>query len=125
MGTQAHTTLVNGILARLTVRKGLTLWKLPTGVGRSLYGGRVLKFGIRGGTDIIGIAAPSGTWISIEAKIRYAHSRDTLRPAQRTFRDIIIEHGGIHIVAYTVDEAEQELDRELDRKRDGGYKLRA
>ena len=107
VGFLTHTDLVNRILLKFSVRPDLTLFKLATGVGRSLYGKRVIRFGILGGSDIVGIMKPTGRFVAIEVKI----PPDDLDDDQRTFRDVVLAHGGIHIVA----RCEADVARGLDQ----------
>lgn len=77
-----------------------------------MYGPRIIRFGIKGAADIIGIAAPHGRMWAVEAKV----GRDEPAPDQLAFRDVILSHGGIYVVAYSVEEAERSLDQNLDYK---------
>jgi hypothetical protein len=107
-GQQQHTALVNLTLERLTIRDGWMFWKMPTGLGRSMDGARVISFGLNGGADIIGCA--DGWFVAIECKV----GRDALRKNQKNFRTAVLTAGGIHIVAYSPEEAESKLLGALD-----------
>ncbi len=105
--SQRHTALVNRILMRFSARPGLTLWKMPTGVARALTGGQIISYGVEGGTNIMGIMAPAGRTVAIEVKV----GDDRLRKKQRDFREMILSHGGLHIVAYSEEDVERGLDQ--------------
>jgi len=68
---------------------------MEAGVGRPLGRAHIVRYGIRGAADIIGILAPRGGWIAIEVKV----GKDTLRPGQLVFRGIIERSGGLYLVA--------------------------
>jgi hypothetical protein len=91
----AHSALVNRILLRYSVLPDVTLFKMHTGVGRALHDEHVIRYGIDGGTDIIGILKPHGRWVAIEAKT----GSGVLQENQRRFRDMILSHGGLYILA--------------------------
>lgn len=83
------------------------MWKISTGVARSLYGqDRKIRFGISGGCDIIGILAPDGRMFGIEVKTGVGR----LQKNQRTFRDVIVEHGGLHCEARSEDDVARFLE---------------
>jgi hypothetical protein len=103
----AHSALVNRILMRYSVRPDLTLWKMNTGVARALYGERVMRYGIDGGTDIIGIMKPDGRWIAIEVKT----GSGELRPNQRAFRQVMLDHGALYILARHEDDVRAALEQ--------------
>ena len=103
----AHSALVNRILLRFSVRPDLTLWKLNTGVGKPLHGERVIRFGIKGGTDIIGIMKPTGRFIAIECKTGSGELEDD----QKTFRDVVVAHGALYIEARHEDDVQWALDQ--------------
>lgn len=103
----AHSALVNRILLRFSLRPDLTLWKLNTGVGKPLHSDRVVRFGIKGGTDIIGIIKPSGRWIAIECKT----GSGKLEQDQETFRDVVIAHGALYVEARCLEDVQVALDQ--------------
>ncbi len=96
----AHAALVNRILLTYSVRPDLTLFKMATGVARALHNNQVIRYGIDGGTDIIGIMKPSGRWLAIECKT----GSGELQPNQRIFRDLIRSHGGLYVLARCVED---------------------
>jgi VRR-NUC domain len=69
-------------------------------VGR---GGKVrrVKAGVDGQADIMGIIGPSGKMLQIEVKV----GKDKLSKQQRAFCKMIVDHGGIYLVAPNVSTA--------------------
>jgi hypothetical protein len=102
---QQHTALVNRILMRFSARPALSLFKMHTGVARALTGDYYVKYGILGGTDIIGILKPNGRWVAIEVKV----GKDDLGPKQRHFRQLIEEHGGLYVLARDLSDVDVAL----------------
>jgi hypothetical protein len=95
-----HTALVNQCLIEGSKLVGVTLFKLTTGVGRSLDREHKIKFGILGGSDIIGILAPTGRWFCAEVKTGKAQPRKQ----QNYFRAAIEAYGGYYCVVRSVDD---------------------
>jgi len=62
--------------------------------------GRVIRFGIPGQADISGILAPSGQRIEIECKSKTGR----LTQEQVAWRDMILRHGGLYILARSLDD---------------------
>ena len=87
------------ILARLNLIPGVLAWRQNTGAARTPSGGFV-RFGVPGQADITGLL-PGGRRLEIEVK---APGGRTTRE-QDTFGARILEHGGVYIVARTLDEA--------------------
>lgn len=73
--------------------------------------GRLVRSSTRGLADISGIG-PHGVRLEIECKGR----GDRIRPEQQSFADMIRRHGGIHLFAYDVDGALEQLGRELEAR---------
>ena len=80
---------------------------------------RPIKFGVLGGGDISGIVSvygppvtnldPGGLRVEIEVKI----GRDKPSEEQLAFRKMIEDHGGIYIIARSVEEGLEELGRKI------------
>jgi hypothetical protein len=96
----AHSALVNRILMTYSVLPDLTLFKMNNGVARALHSKEVIRYGIDGCTDIIGIQKPFGRWVAIEAKT----GSGELQENQERFRDMILSHGGIWVLARTEED---------------------
>ncbi len=68
---------------------------------------RPIAFGVVGSADIMGILA-GGRALAIEVKM----PGEQLRPEQRTWRDMWIKYGGLHIVARSVGDVYDALSAE-------------
>lgn len=90
-----------GVLEALSFCHRLRLWNAPCGVGRTLDGKRVVRYGTPGMADLTGVLAPNGLRIEIEIKT----PRGRLSAAQAAFRKAIWEAGGIYLVFRSVEEA--------------------
>lgn len=97
--------------AILRALKGRMFWNNPTGVARSLDDpDRIIKFGLKGSADIIGIhpvtVTPEmvgqriGQFAAIEVKVPGKHQRKD----QKNFEMAVKRQGGIYIVARGVDD---------------------
>ena len=104
----AHSALVNRILMRYSVLPDLSLFKMNNGVARALHSKEVIRYGINGCTDIIGILKPYGRWVAIEAKTGSGRLEDD----QPTFRNMILSHGGIYILARDEEDVAEGLIHE-------------
>jgi hypothetical protein len=97
---------------RLGSRRDVRLWRQNTGVGLTLDGERMTRFGVKGGGDLSGIVR-GGTRLEVETK----SARGRQSPQQKAFGAMIQSFGGIYIVAHSDDEAEEKLEAELARHR--------
>ena len=102
-----HTDLINSILLALSKTGKITAWRNETGTARSMDGHRIIRFGLKGSSDIIGIA-DSGRFIAIECKL----GRDQLREEQINFRRMISGRNGVYIEARSIDDVMSELEKE-------------
>jgi hypothetical protein len=105
---QTEQSLVNACLNLLNT-SGHFVWRNNTGVVKSSYttkkgvtSNRIWRAGIRGSSDILGIAE-DGKFIAIECKIK------PNKPSfyQTMFLQDIKDHGGYAIVAYSTDDIKQ------------------
>ena len=94
-----HGDLLNAILLALSAR-GVLAWKNNTGALTD-RDGRLVRYGLKGSSDILGVIPPSGKALAIEVKV----GRDRLRPEQARFGEAFVRHGGIWVVARSVDDA--------------------
>lgn len=113
-----ETVLIRAILARHGARPDLRLWRNETAgawvgkvAGRTKLGHLVLSGAKQilaglcvGSADLIGIRA-GGQLLAIECK---TGSQD-LEPAQRTFRDVVVALGGLHVLARSVEDVDAAL----------------
>ena len=96
-----HKDLVRACLAWLHVR-GCAAWQNNTGAAK--FGKRFVRFGVRGGSDIIGIL-PGGMFLAVECKV----GKDVLTADQGVFLHNVAEKNGVALVVRD----EFELDRGL------------
>jgi len=93
-------TVQNAILREFGTRSDMRIWRANTGVAEMGKGKkkRVVRFGVVGQADLTGIA--KGIRIEIESKgTGGRQSKD-----QKDFQAMIKAHGGIYILAYSVDD---------------------
>lgn len=94
-----HTNLIKLSLIALSQNNLATAWQNDTGVGRSMTGDRVIKFGLKGSSDIIGITR-SGKFLAVEIKV----GKDNLRPEQLVFKDVVEKNNGKYFLIRNEDE---------------------
>lgn len=95
-----ESALIGGILLALGSRTDCRVWRQNTGRLPDRYG-RWITFGVPGCPDILGVLRPSGRLISIEVKT----ATGRLRPEQIAFRDMLVSHGALYILARSIDDA--------------------
>ena len=71
---------------------------------------RRVSAGIDGQGDLSGLVAPIGRRIEVEVKA----GKDRLRPSQIAFREMILAHGGIYIVARDITQALTDIAKEIN-----------
>jgi glucose dehydrogenase len=90
-----HGDLVNRLL--LAVSPLGLAWSNATGAIK--HEGRMLRYGLKGSSDILLVARPAGRLFAIEAKV----GRDAWRPAQQAFARAVKAAGGTYILARSTD----------------------
>lgn len=100
--SDAHSQLVHDILLALGARPDGRVWRNSVGAARPTYDPkRVLFFGLKGSSDVLGIVGPRGRWLAVEAKTGNAKpDKDQL-----AFLAMINRFGGVGRVVHSVDEA--------------------
>lgn len=78
------------------------MWKNATGVAER--GGRVIRYGLKGSADILGIVAP-GRFLAIEVKTGSA----VQTAEQKAFEAVISGMGGLYVLARAADDVELAL----------------
>lgn len=87
----AHTRLAEETIEAFA-KAGLgRMWRNETGKAQSFDGKRVIKYGLTGSTDNIGITC-LGIFIGAEIKI----DEDYMKEAQINFREMILKNKGLH-----------------------------
>lgn len=110
MGSK-HQALVKQILVRLGSRRDVRIWESQVGIGRTLDGARTFRYGLVGCSDIVGVLAPYGLILCIEAKV----GDDVQLKTQAAFQRMIERMGGIYIIAYSPEEAEELVNARLQQ----------
>lgn len=106
----AHKALVKDILRAVGRRPDLMIWQNQTGVARSMDGQRVIRFGLNGSPDLMGVLLTTitpgmvgetiGRALGIEAKTgRGEPSED-----QRNFHGAFARRGGLYMVARSAED---------------------
>jgi len=101
------------LLLRIGRNRRLMVWNNPTGVGRSMDGERVIRFGCPGSGDILGVEAvlitPEmvGTVIGRALSIETKAKRGQQRIQQKRFQARFTEVGGLYLIARDNDVAER------------------
>lgn len=93
-------------LLALGSRPDCTLWRNNTGKLLNPRTGRWVSFGLPGSGDALGILQ-GGRFLAIETKT----ARGQLRPEQIAFRAMVERRGGLYVLARSVDDAVEEVDR--------------
>jgi hypothetical protein len=88
------------ILLAIGSLPGLRVWRNNSGALIDERG-KLVRFGLQGSADILGIIAPSGRFLGIEVKS--ATGRQT--PQQKNFQSMVESMGGVYILARSVEEA--------------------
>lgn len=104
-----HEQLVKDILLVIGSRHDVRIWPRHVGLGRNMHTGNVIKYGIDGESDIDGIVSPGGRRLHIEVKT----GRAVQNKAQRRFQAMIEKFGGIYILARSVQDVIDRLEKEL------------
>ncbi len=95
----AEAVLQRLIIARLNLIPGVHVWRNNTGAGQRAGGG-LIRFGVPGQGDISGIG-PRG--VRLEVEVKSATGR--VSEDQVAFGQMISLHGGLYVVARTLDDA--------------------
>lgn len=94
-------SLVVNACMRWLWNHGCFVWRNNTGAIKPPGSNRPIRFGKVGSPDIIGMT-PSGRFIGVECK----SGKNGLSEPQEAFRDLILEHNGIHVLAYCIEDLE-------------------
>jgi glucose dehydrogenase len=99
---------VNEILLDLGQIPDVVVWKNNTGVARSFDDpDRKIRYGLTGSGDILGVVAPHGRLLAVEAKT----GGGTQSKRQKAFQRAIESVGGVYVVARSVADARAGLER--------------
>lgn len=92
-----ETWLVSSILQYLKHRSDVYAWRNNVGAMKNADG-RFVQFGFAGLSDIIGMH--NGAFLAIECKV----GKNKQTPAQLAFQADVVNHGGVYILAYSLDD---------------------
>jgi hypothetical protein len=95
------------ILFAVGSRPDCRIWRNNTGVGRTLSGQRVIRFGLVGSADLLGILR-GGRFLAVEVKTAKGRQSE----AQRNFQRMIESMGGIYVLARDVQTVVDVIDEE-------------
>lgn len=99
------------VLLAVGRRPDLMAWNNPTGVARSMDGKRVIRFGVNGSGDVLGVLAVTvtrdmvGTVIGQAVSIETKRGKDgKQRQSQKDFERAFAAHGGRYILGNSVEQ---------------------
>lgn len=95
------------ILLAVGSRPDCRIWRNNTGVGRTLSGQRVIRFGLLGSADLLGILR-GGRFLAVEVKTKRGRQSE----AQRNFQRMIESMGGVYVLARDVQTVVDVIDEE-------------
>jgi len=105
-----HGELAREILKKISQGSLCRAWLNNTGTLKS--GDRFIRFGLVGSADILGLLH-NGIFLAIEVKV----GRDKQSEAQRNFEAMVRRFNGVYILARSVEDACEGIDRALKDKR--------
>lgn len=94
-----HTELLNITLIALHKELDGRFWQNNTGATKTAHG--FIKFGLKGSTDILGLAYGRPFFIEIKT------GSGRLTADQKAFRDMVVRYGGIHATIRSLDDVMQ------------------
>lgn len=99
-----HSKLVNELLLMIGRDfPNIRAWKNATGTTKIET--RIIKFGLKGSADILGIMKPDGRLLAIECKTGQAIQSKF----QKNFEKMIVDFGGIYLVSHAAQETRADL----------------
>ncbi len=97
-------TSESALLARILLALGrdprCLIWRMNTGALPDQHG-RMVRFGVPGCADILGILRPSGRFLAIEAKAPGGKQS----AQQKLFQTAVMNAGGVYLLVYSVEDA--------------------
>lgn len=98
MTSEAH--IQQAVLAAWGAHPRLRIARVNTGA--AMVKGRMVKFGVPGTADIVGLIAPSGRMIQLEVKTLTGRQSDVQKRMER----IVKQFGGVYAVVRSVADAD-------------------
>lgn len=96
-----ETLIMQRILLALGAHPACRVFRLNTGALPDRATGRIVRFGVVGGADIIGLLRPSGRFLAIEVKSATGRQSEQ----QRRFQAMVESCGGLYVLARCVEDA--------------------
>ena len=93
--------ILHAVLRALGSRPDCRVWRNSVGVAVEPSSGRVVRFGVRGSSDVLGILSGSGRLVSIEVKAPSGR----VSQEQQTWLDMVARFGGLSVVARSAADA--------------------
>lgn len=92
--------IMNRILLALGRHPRCKVWRNNSGALPDETG-RMIRFGLPGSADILGLLVPSGRFLAIEVKTPIGKQSDQ----QKRFQLMVERSGGLYVLARSVDDA--------------------
>lgn len=99
--TESH--IQHAILKAWGAHPRLRIARVNTGA--AMVKGRLVRFGVPGTADIMGLIAPTGRMLAIEVKTATGKQR----PEQATFQRVVTSMGGLYILARSLTDVDDAL----------------
>lgn len=103
LAVESESMIQQRILLALGAHPACRIFRMNTGALPDPRTGRLIRFGIPGMADILGILRPSGRFLAIEVKS--AIGRQSTQ--QVAFQRMVESCGGLYVLARSVDDAVQ------------------
>lgn len=101
--TSPESHLVYAILAKYGSHPRLRLARVNTGAAK--IKGRMVRFGVPGTADIVGLIAPHGRMIMIECKTDVGRQSK----AQQVMQRVVTQFGGLYVLARTIGDVDRAM----------------
>lgn len=102
---KAEKTIQWEILSAYGVHPRLRIARVNTGMAYPPHSKRLVKFGVPGTADIVGLIAPTGRMLMVEVKT----ATGTQSEAQKVMQRIVTAFGGLYVVARSVEDVDAAL----------------
>lgn len=102
-----ETIIKNDILLMIgkDFSENMRVWSNNTGACKDARG-QLIRYGLPGSSDILGVIAPKGTFLGIEVKTATGRQR----PDQKNFEAMVRAMGGLYLLVRSVAEARAMLE---------------
>jgi hypothetical protein len=92
--------------ATLWLSERAFVWRNNTGVARHPVTGQVVRFGIKGGADLLAVVPPFGRFLGVETKAK----RGRQSAAQSVFEQAVRRAGGVYALAWSMEDVRRAFD---------------